>query len=131
MKRAETLKDERRWKNKFLFLLLIIIFIFVSINLVRGWKNSRQVNQEITDLKQEVKNLEKDNLELTELIEYFNSDAYIEKKARIDLGLKKEGERVVVVNNQENNPTKQQSNTEEGEQKLKSNLQEWWRYLFK
>ena len=82
-------KIKANWKNKFILLFLIIILVFTAVNLAGNWQKNRQVNQEITGLEQEIGELEKNNLELKELIQYFNSTAYIEEKARLDLGLKK------------------------------------------
>lgn len=120
-------------KNKVLLSVLIIILIFIAFTFIQGWRRTSQVDQEIAGLGQEINTLEQDNLEFQELIEYFNSDAYIEEKARLDLGLKKDGENVVVVNtNEEVDQIEEPSlseyitqNTEE------TNLQRWWSLFFK
>jgi len=123
-------KNKISWKSGFFFSLGIIVLIFIIINLAKSGQKSQKINQEIVGLEQEIKNIEKNNLDLKELIEYFNSTAYIEEKARIDLGLKKEGEKVVVISDfaQGETPKSKISN---GEEKELSNPQKWWRYLFK
>ncbi|MFA6410576.1 MAG: septum formation initiator family protein [Candidatus Buchananbacteria bacterium] len=106
-----------------------MILVVISINLFNTWQKNQQINQEINGLTQEIENLEKSNLEAKRLIEYFNSDAYIEEKARIDLGLQKAGEKVVVVPNTTSNAKNSEKSTEKP--KDYSNPQKWWQYFFK
>jgi len=126
-------KNNSGWKNKLFFLIGIIILVLAAISLAKSFTQSHQVNQEISGLEEEIVTLEQGNLGLEKLIEYFNSDAYIEEKARLDLGLKKEGEKLVIVSDQN---TKQKNNSEnlaEDEEKLDqnaSNPKKWWHYFF-
>ena len=125
-------KIKANWKNKFILLFLIIILVFTAVNLAGNWQKNRQVNQEITGLEQEIGELEKNNLELKELIQYFNSTAYIEEKARLDLGLKKEGEKVVIASGQTSQvgwPSDPSPQAEATKTTL-SNLEKWWQYFF-
>lgn len=118
-------------KAKIIFATCLIILLVVGVGLAKSWQRDNKVDQEISGLNSNIKNLEKDNLELKELVEYFNSDAYIEEKARIDLGLKKAEEKVVIVGNQReqglNNFDKNSSrvNLED-----LSNPEKWWLYFF-
>ena len=125
-------KTKANWKNRFIILFLIIILIFAAVNLAGNWQKNRQVNQEITGLEQEIGELEKNNLELKELIQYFNSTAYIEEKARLDLGLKKEGEKVVIASGQANQVAQPSDPSPQAEEKKTtlSNLEKWWQYFF-
>ena len=125
-------KTKANWKNKFILLFLIIILVFTAVNLAGNWQKNRQVNQEITGLEQEIGELEKNNLELKELIQYFNSTAYIEEKARLDLGLKKEGEKVVIASGQANQVAQPSDPSPQAEEKKTtlSNLEKWWQYFF-
>lgn len=119
-------------KTKISLIFLIIILIFVISSFFHSWNKNNQINKEIVDLEKNITDLEQDNLEFQELIEYFNSDAYIEEKARVDLGLKKEGEKVVVVTNKQETAkiTKPESQKESNPDKF-SNPQKWWSHFFK
>ncbi len=123
-------KANKKWKNKIIFIILLIILIATGLNLYKSRLKKSQINQEIIGLQGEIQNLEKQNLELNELIEYFNSDAYIEERARINLGLKKEGEKVVILPEIQKVGDKIQvlGETENSE---KSNPKKWWDYFFK
>lgn len=119
------------WKNKLFFLLGGIILVFVGTNLAKSWQKNNQINQEVAGLEENIQQLEKDSLELKELVEYFNSQAYIEEKARIDLGLKKVGEKVVIVTNSRGkNLSAQIPDQAAPQQLITSNPQRWWQYFF-
>jgi len=125
--------NQRRlsFKSKFYFFLTLVFLVLVGLSFFSVWNRNRQVNREISGLRSEISNLEKDNVELGGLIEYFNSSAYIEEKARNDLGLRKEGERVVVVSDSLNlhADTGAAAVSGQTEQPL-SNPQKWWRHFF-
>lgn len=118
-------------KTKLIFVTSLIILLIIGVGLAKSWQRSSGVTQEISGLNNNIRDLEKDNLELKELVEYFNSDAYIEEKARIDLGLKKAEEKMVVVSNQREKGFKnpEQGITEAQIQNL-SNPEKWWLYFF-
>ena len=126
-----TSKTKIKGKNKFFFLIGIIVLVVVAVNLTKTWMKSHEINQEITGLEQEIDNLIRTNDELKGLIQYFNSDAYVEEKARIDLGLKKEGEKVVIITDQNGNGANNQNPRASGEtdENSVSNPQKWWVYL--
>ena len=128
-----TSKTKIKGKNKFFFLIGIIVLVVVAVNLTKTWMKSHEINQEITGLEQEIDNLIRTNDELKGLIQYFNSDAYVEEKARIDLGLKKEGEKVVIITDQNGNGANNQNPRASGEtdENSVSIHQKWWEYLFK
>ena len=123
--------SSKRWFSSKLLLIGGLIFLFfVGLNFTRSWYKNREINQEITGLRQEIKKIEKDNLQLSELIKYLNSTAYLEEKARIDLGLKKEGENTIIIPDLTNDlipPPELESADDAG---LISNPQKWWRYFF-
>jgi|SRR3989344_3562466 len=122
-----------KWKNRILFLFGFIVLVFISFNLFQSLQINSEVNQEIALLEEDIQILEKDRLELKELIEYFNSTAYIEEKARVDLGLKKEGEKVVIVTNEIKNSAAGSLASIDGTAGKKgpsTNPQKWLKYFF-
>ena len=119
-----------KWLESGLVLVVLsLVLLFFAVNYLRNWNKSREINKEISNLNQEVKKLEGDNLQLTELIKYLNSTAFLEEKARTDLGLKKEGEKTIILSNFGQNATSsdQTSNNQQGQD---SNFRKWWRYFF-
>jgi cell division protein FtsL len=120
----------KNYKQKLFIVVLVLILIFIAVNFFSAWLKSSKVHQEINNLEQEISNLQKDTGKLTELIQYFNSNAYIEEKARVDLGLKKEGEKVVLVPDDIKKNLLNNENEEKSENEL-SNPKKWWNYFFK
>jgi len=89
-----------------------------------------QIKKETTKLEQKIKDLEKNNFELTQLTDYLNTNAYKEKAARGELGLKKPDENVVVIIKEESTKTAIiLDNNIIGEDTV-PNHQKWWQYFF-
>lgn len=93
-----------------------------------------QISGQINKLKSEVEELEKNNKGLTDIIQYFESDDYVEKEARKKLNLAKPGENVVVITGEKDKtkenlePAKKDNSA--ANQKEISNPLKWWKYLF-
>jgi cell division protein FtsB len=82
-------------------------FVIISVISVPLWKKideKQRLDFELSNLKNEIERLSMDNSDLDQLIEYLKSDYFVEEQARLNLGLKKRGEEVFVIknNNQEN-----------------------------
>jgi len=88
--------------SKILFLLALFILVFFSVNLVKEVVNKRDLQQDIDKLQAEINSLENRNEELSGLIDYFNSMDFVETEARIKLNLKKPGESIIIVPEEEN-----------------------------
>ena len=114
-------------KSKTSIVASLIILVVVCGGLYQIWQQNVGVNSEVRTLRDELALLETNNVDLSELIDYLNSTAYIEAKARRDLGLKKEGEGAVIIpdvtemvirsNQQDSDPNR-------------SNIKKWWDYFF-
>lgn len=121
---------QMKLRSKALLLGGSLLLLLFSVNLVRSWKNNRTVDQEITGLKDNVNQIEQDNFRLAELIKYLNSPAYLEEKARTDLGLRKPGEQAVIVPDTPTAAETDQTATQAARTQVTSNPQRWWRYFF-
>lgn len=80
---------------------LSILLVFVAIALLgvvlRGIPQKREYDKQVKDTEQKIRALKKEESRLKEMSDYFKSEAYLEKQARIRLNLKKEGEKVVFI----------------------------------
>ena len=123
-------KTGKNWKNFLISAILLLVLIFGGISFYKSWSRSKAVNDEIAQLQTNIRNLEQDNKDFQELIEYFNSDAYIEERARTDLGLKKDGEKVAVVPKTEETEATTVSKTSVSNNSELTNPQKWWNYFF-
>ncbi len=113
--------------SKGLFFILIALLLFFSFSLLREVKNKKEIKTEIQTLEQDISKLNTDNEKLQNLIDYLKTDEYAELAAKEKLGMKKQGEKVILIT--ENDDQKIKSITISHKQK--SNLQLWWKYFFK
>ncbi len=115
----------------------LIILVFFSLSLGKRIFEQRKIDQDIKNLEEEIKVLESRNSELLKLIDYLNTNLYIEEAARLKLGLQKPGESVVIVPNEflqqekKNEERKEDSSFSERTILEKSNAVKWWDYFFK
>jgi len=130
----------RGYKLRFNFLssrlitvISFIIIIYGAFGLARLiWKNY-QVNQKIESLKKEITQLEEENFELRNEINYYKTNSYKERLAREKLNLQKPGEIVIVITQPEEDKfsSVQKKEIKNKEKKLSGpNWQKWWNYFF-
>ena len=114
-------------KSKTSVVASLVILLLVCGGLYRIWQQNVNVNSENRTLRDELSSLETDNIELSELIDYLNSTAYIEAKARRDLGLKKAGEEAVIIPDVAEMVTNSNQSHADAN---RSNIKKWWDYFF-
>ena len=112
--------------SKLFMVFCLFLFFLIIFSLAKGTIRSYKVNNEIELLEQEIGSLEKQNQEFGQLIKYLNSDIFIEQEAKLKMGLKKEGESLIVIPNKE--LVVNSEKTEEIENK--ENPEKWWEYFF-
>jgi len=110
-------------KNDLIFKLLgITLFGYMLLSLARTSYLNYTTNREITNLENEIVELEKSNQKIQTDLEYYKSDAYKERVARQRLGLKKPGEEVIVVVPDESGEKKE-------EKPPLPNYRKWWEFI--
>lgn len=85
------------FKQKFLTLLGLAAIILVSFPLVRNKVKQYRIDKEIGELKKEIAALQNKNVDLKNFVSYLESDQFAEEQARLNLGLKKPGEELMVI----------------------------------
>jgi cell division protein FtsB len=124
------------FSSKIFLISIIGVLVFLGIQLGRESYRKYQLQQEINNLKSEISKIEGENQELSNLMEYFKKDSYLEKQARVKLNLKKPGEEAVVFPERkeeaESNASVDVSSADEKKQDKKStaNYWQWWEYFF-
>lgn len=121
------------YNPKFLAFLGLVILILISIPLAKNVSKRYNINKEVRELGKEIEELEYKNKDLKDLIIYLESDQFVEEQARLNLGLKKEGEQAIVI--EDISPRQLLDSGEENSGELASaknltNPQKWWRYFF-
>ena len=125
------------FSSKILLVVSLIILIFFSTNLVKEIINRRDLKSEVSSLEEEINKLEGRNQELSHLIGYFESLDFVEKEARTKLNLRKPGEKIIIVADEDAEvdlvePIDQDlSNFISNEIVSLTNPDKWWNYFFK
>lgn len=126
---------------KVLTLLGLLIIVLISLPLARNIIQRREIDSEIKELEEEVKKVENKNEDFKKMIEYLESNQFTEEQARLNFGLKKNGEEVAVIKN--NNGAVIAASSSAGTifaipglekqepQRPTNNPQKWRRYFFK
>lgn len=121
------------WKkllNSKLFLLaVLVLFAYVSYYFIYELQKRQEIENEISRLRSEILNLEKNNKDLTDMIGYFRSPSFQEKELRTKLNLQKPGEHAVALPDagKENMITGGEATSTAQE----ANWKKWWNYFFK
>lgn len=110
--------------SKLFFLGLLIVLGFMGTKEYQKWQQRRAVDQEIAALQAQDKELQEQNQQLQQSIEFLSSEQYQEKLARLQLNLKKEGEIVV------NFPPEPGRQGPENSPNTSPNPIKWWEYIF-
>lgn len=83
--------------KKWILVLNLLIFGFIGLSFGREALRDWEIDRDIAQLQKEAAALEAENLSLRELALAFQTESYLEREARLKLGLKKQGEELVVV----------------------------------
>jgi len=102
--------------------LVLIVLLLLSYN--REMQRQKKINEKILELRNEALTLEQSNFKLARMLNYVQSEEFVELEARKNLNYKKPGEKVIVIT--ENN------NNEDGAKKAEqlSNWEKWMHYFF-
>ena len=87
----------RFFSSRIFTFLVIAVILLVAFAFYRDYEQQQDINQELSNLQSEVEQLEGQKIELAHLVDILESTNYIEKEARLRLGLKKPGETVISV----------------------------------
>jgi len=105
-----------------------IFLIFIVVFFVKDNFRAQEIDNEIKQLESDISTLETENKELVELIRFFDTQGYAEKKARTELGLIKPGEKLVIIS--DDIETSDSLNSEKEDEEKISNPALWWDYFF-
>lgn len=117
----------------FLAFLGLILIILICIPLIKNLNKRNRVDKEIKKIENEISELELENKDFKKLISYLESEEFVEEQARLNLGLKKQGEKVVVIQNNKDlaKININDINEEKIIKSLNSNFNKWVKYFLK
>jgi len=128
--------------SKIFLFAIVFILIFLVIAFSRESYRKYELAKEIKGLEIEIEQLQGKNQQMADLMDYFKKESYLEKEARLKLNLRKPGEKVVIISddqsqdidiNQESiqeNIDSNSSNIDSLQHKQESNFWKWWEHFF-
>lgn len=119
-------------QSKWFTVAILAMAGFFSLSIVKLSLPLITVSRELKNINQKIDEAKKSNLELEELGSYLQSDAYVERQARIRLNYKKPDEKVVYVYR---NPSAKIPNDDtvagKTNNKFFANITEWFKHLLR
>jgi len=102
---------------------------FLSWLVLKGFLQKVEIEKQLGDINSQIDNLKKEEERQKGLLEYLNTESYLEKQARLRLNLKKEGEEVVFIYKKEDeqNETNQEK---QNKNPFLSKVREWFRIIW-
>jgi cell division protein FtsB len=113
--------------SKYFSLVLAAILVFVVVALGRESYRYFKISQEIGDLEKQIEEFRKNNEELSKMKDYFQSREFLQDEARGKLNLVKEGEKLIIVSNEDG--LQEEIETKGTEPEI-SNIKLWLEYFF-
>lgn len=120
--------------SKLFIVTSLAILIFLGVSLSKEIVRRLEISQRIQNLKSEINEVEEKNIELSDLIDYLESESFRERELRLKLGMRKEGEEVIILpkNLNTNGEEEGEATPEEVLKNVNQSFpQKWWDYFFK
>jgi len=95
------MKHKKPWsKLKHPFFITIIgciVAVLLILDLVKNIRQLFNANREINQIKAEINNLNQKNKDIGYLLDYMHSKEFLEEQARLNFGLQKPNEQIIVI----------------------------------
>lgn len=128
--KGESKGQKGRVLKQSLFLIFIIgMIILILFPYLKNKKKEMELENEIAKVRNDINQYERNNEELKEFLSYLESDQAVEEKARLNLGLQKEGEKVVVIKKIIKDESVEREDANLDKEEL-TNPQKWIKYFF-
>ena len=134
-------KIKKILSSRITLFFLLLGFIWLVLSVVNVYYRKYKINKEIDNLKAQIGNAERSNQQISEMIDYLDSQSFLEKEAREKLNMKKPGEEVVIIEPLKDSLTTQNSQPQKEEnkdilpasavKKMESNFSKWWKFFFR
>lgn len=97
MRRRDQNSISHLFRHRLFLIFNAVLFLFLAFSFGREYVRNRQIQATIVQLEQQARQLEERNVEIARINAELESESFLEREARLRLGLVKPGERVVVV----------------------------------
>jgi len=113
--------------QRFLAIVGLVFLLLIAFPLARTYTQRRLVEAEINDVKKQITTFESNNQDMKDMITYLQSDQSLEEQARLNLNLKKPGEKVIVIEQAKDATSTDDINKTTTQE---NNFVKWWHYFF-
>jgi cell division protein FtsB len=91
-------QPKQHWfRSRWVVFVCAAVCFLVTVSFAKELLRSYRINQEIEELHAAIDDLQHHNQKTSSFVEYLKTDAYFQEQARLKLGLKEQGEKVVVL----------------------------------
>ncbi|MEK7496523.1 MAG: septum formation initiator family protein [Patescibacteria group bacterium] len=113
--------------SRIFFTIALIATVALVFGIIKSAIRKAEVSKQIQGLRSDIRSLESRNEQLARLIDYFKTDEFKEREARLRLGLQKPGEQVTIIPGVEDNKNEPAPvNIQEN----RPNWRKWFDYFF-
>ena len=121
------------FSSKWSYGIICSVAIVVVISFFKELSRSHEINKEIANLQAQIVDIENENIETKDFVEYLKTNTYFEEQARRKLGLQEPGEKMLVINKDqldENPYLNSETLVTNNNIQLQSNPEKWFKYFF-
>lgn len=126
-RRSSTQPTRSFLRSRVVLVLGVVVLGFIASSLYREYRRREAAQAEVRAMEEEIRELELQRQRLTDLLEQAETPAFVEREARLRLGLQLPGEEVLIVPEGAGTPNAERAL---GTEEPSSNLARWWRHLF-
>lgn len=118
--------------HKMVSMVLILLIIFIFFAYTKELIRAKTINKDIKTMEKEIAIMEEKNQSIFNNIQYYKTLSFLEREAKLKMGKSKDGEKMLIVNNQDNimleNGLGIENNNKEERIVFKPLL--WYKYFF-
>lgn len=130
----------RLFHARWFYIVNVLLILVVGFSFAREMIHSRDIAKQIQSLQKQSQSLQTQHLAIGDLKSAVQTESYAEREARLKLGLKKPGESLIILRN-EQTKTATSAESEKGQRALEvlqsnvtqkplANSSKWWYYFF-
>ncbi|MCX6714993.1 MAG: septum formation initiator family protein [Candidatus Uhrbacteria bacterium] len=130
----------RLFHTRWFYIVNVLLILVVGFSFVREMIHSHDIAEQIQALQKQSQSLQTQHLAIGDLKTAVQTESYAEREARLKLGLKKPGESLVILRNEQtgtgaNTESSKNQQADDGvqanvAQKPLANSSKWWYYFF-
>lgn len=130
-----TTRFKRLLGSKTFLVLNLVFLVFITVSFGREFFRDYEARQEIKQLEAKEAELRERNFSVADLLAAIQTESFVEREARLKLGMTKPGEKTIIIEENLNNREENSNEAAAGSldaffaQRI-ANPVKWWYYFF-